>query len=98
MLESRCIGLSNLLVVLDLPLKMGITLAFFRIIREHTIQKRSIFLILVGTEVTCIICFITLVSMLLGPVHLLVLRLKVLLTICLVIIIGNDDECFISWI
>ena len=63
---------------LDSLLKIGITSAILRMLGKTPLWKDLLINFAKGAEITSLICFITFVGMLLGPVLFLILRLEIM--------------------
>ena len=62
---------------LDSLLKIGITSAILRILGKRPLRKDVLINFAKGAEIASLICFITFVGMLLGPVLILILRSEI---------------------
>ena len=79
--ERRKIGLQLLQTTLDSLLKIGITLAIFKMLGNTPLWKALLINFAKGAEIITFICFITFAGMLSGSVLFLMLRSEIMLNI-----------------
>ena len=91
--ERRKIGLQLLQTSLDSLLKIGITLAIFKMLGNTPLWKALLINFAKGAEIITFICFITFASMLSGSVLFLMLRSEIMLNISSSSVMGVIRNC-----